>query len=288
MRGLGRLIVGGRFLTKPTNTRNLTTRIFRKINSTPCTSRTISSRYAYAYRKSCYVFQFRGYFQSTVYHTEVAGRTELKKGDIISLNELLFTSNRDYLVKNNNQHVKADELKGKVVLLYFMPLSGHCIPYNNKDAFSADLKDVYNDLLPLNNFEVVLVVQDDHCEGQIIPVSSTTDPQEEFKDLFSSMPWTAIPFSDAGSRKRIENRLFKREEYGPPVMFVIDSTGIILQTHHVWDILRDFGALGFPFSDTRINFLQAEDDAAAKNPSLNTLLASPQRSYVISNKGDQV
>ncbi|KAL8121607.1 putative nucleoredoxin 1 [Apium graveolens] len=133
-----------------------------------------------------------------------------------------------------------------------MPLSGHFIPYNNKDAFSADLKDVYNDLLPLNNFEVVLVVQDDHCEGQIIPVSSTTDPQEEFKDLFSSMPWTAIPFSDAGSMKRSENRLFKREEYGPPVMFVIDSTGIILQTHHVWDILRDFGALGFPFSDTRI------------------------------------
>ncbi|KAL8121331.1 hypothetical protein AgCh_018171 [Apium graveolens] len=153
-----------------------------------------------------------------------------------------------------------------------MPLSGHCITYNNKDAFSAELKDVYND----------------HCEGQIIPVSSTTDPQEEFKDLFSSMPWTAIPFSDAGSRKHIEKRLFKREKYAAPVMFVIDSAGMVLQTHDVWEILRDFGALGFPFSDKRIIFLQAEDEAAAKNPSLNTLLAAPQRSYVISNKGDKV
>ncbi|KAL1821881.1 hypothetical protein ACET3Z_016750 [Daucus carota] len=306
MRGLGRLIlVGGEGLfSRSTNTYNLAAAAGsisrRRINSS-IYFHAYSKARAKAFQRSSplfpfsYLSQFGGSIQSTRHHTQTAARPEftdngkaLEKGDIISLNDLLFTPTRNYLVKNNNQHVKAEELKGKVVILYFVPLSGHSIPYNNKDVFSSELKDVYNDLLPLNNnFEVVLVVMDDHCEGQI-PVSSTTDPQEEFEDLFSSMPWTAVPFSDAGSRKRIEKRLFKREECAPPVMFVIDSTGMVLQTCRVWHILQDFGALGFPFSDERINFLLAEDDAAAKNPSLDTLLASPQRSYVISNKGDKV
>ncbi|KAL6558774.1 hypothetical protein OROMI_019124 [Orobanche minor] len=38
----------------------------------------------------------------------------------------------------------------------------------------------------------------------------------------------------------------------------------------------------------RIKFLKSEDDAAVKQPSLELLLGSPERNYLISNKGDRV
>ncbi|KAK1350706.1 hypothetical protein POM88_054577 [Heracleum sosnowskyi] len=51
-------------------------------------------------------------------------RKEVTKGDIIDLHDLLFTENRDYLIKyKDNQKVKAEHLAGKVIVLYFSPLS---------------------------------------------------------------------------------------------------------------------------------------------------------------------
>ncbi|KAL8145109.1 polyadenylate-binding protein, cytoplasmic and nuclear-like [Apium graveolens] len=46
----------------------------------------------------------------------------IRKGDVISLKDLLFTSNRDYLVKNNKEYIKAEKLEGKVIVIYFLPL----------------------------------------------------------------------------------------------------------------------------------------------------------------------
>ncbi|KAK1395717.1 hypothetical protein POM88_005580 [Heracleum sosnowskyi] len=56
-----------------------------------------------------------GYTQSTHCHTEAAGgkytdmgevkKQIIRKGDTINLKDLLFTKNRDYLVKNNNEQV---------------------------------------------------------------------------------------------------------------------------------------------------------------------------------------
>ncbi|KAK1354704.1 hypothetical protein POM88_047960 [Heracleum sosnowskyi] len=96
----------------------------------------------------------------------------VREGDVINLPNLLFTENRDYLVKyNDDQKVKAAQLVGKAILLYFVPV---CIE------------------------------------------------------------------------------------------------------------------LCYPFTDERISDLKSEDDEAAKQPSLETLLASPVRNYVISNKEDKV
>ncbi|KAK1354985.1 hypothetical protein POM88_048241 [Heracleum sosnowskyi] len=49
-----------------------------------------------------------------------------------------------------------------------------------------------------------------------------------------------------------------------------------------------YGTRGYPFTDERIKFLKSEDDAAVKKPSLELLLGSPDRNYLISNKGDRV
>ncbi|KAK1354987.1 hypothetical protein POM88_048243 [Heracleum sosnowskyi] len=51
---------------------------------------------------------------------------------------------------------------------------------------------------------------------------------------------------------------------------------------------EQYGTQGYPFTDERIRFLKSEDDAAVKQPSLELLLGSPERNYLISNKGDRV
>lgn len=72
---------------------------------------------------------------------------------------------------------------------------------------------------------------------------------------------------------------------GIPV--IVDSTGIILQCRD-YIIFDKYGALGYPFSEERINYLNSEDEGASRQPSLKKLLASPERDYLISNKGDKV
>lgn len=236
-----------------------------------------------------------GYTKSEHYHTEAGGenmnRDEvekqiIRKGDIISLNELLFTRNRDYLIRNDKEHVKAQQLENKVIGIYFLPLYVECPQYSK--FYTSLLKDLYDDLQPFHNFEVVLVAVTDlrtTFKRELPHPSLTKDPQEHFEDLFSCMPWTAIPFSDVASRESMQRSFGVQEEY--PTIFVVESTGMVLQSD-TWHIFQDFGALGYPFSDERINFMRAEDDAAANQPSLKILLASPKRNYVITSKGDEV
>lgn len=169
-----------------------------------------------------------------------------------------------------------------------MPLSCNC-PQHTK-WHTTLLKDVYDDLQPANNFEVVLVASTDLVGFEVeTPGHSSVraDAQNYFEDSFSYMPWTAIPFLDVTSRKHMQITFGVYETWAFPILFIIDSTGMVLQCR-AFDILQNFGALGYPFSEERISFLMAEDDAIIRKPSLKTLLASPGRDYVISNKGDKV
>lgn len=92
------LILRGGVFNLPTNTYYIITASTRK--------RIHSSSYAFPRSFN----SFTGYTQSkqggsNMNNGEKFEKQSISKGDIISLNELLFTSNRDYLVRNNNQHV---------------------------------------------------------------------------------------------------------------------------------------------------------------------------------------
>ncbi|KAK1356031.1 hypothetical protein POM88_049287 [Heracleum sosnowskyi] len=98
------------------------------------------------------------YFQTAPYSSFPAmegtkGEVEfIKKGDVVNLNDLLFTKHRDYLVKyNHHQQVKAAHLAGKVIVLYFVPLLPDCSPSRS----TSSLIDTYTYLLPDNNFEEI-------------------------------------------------------------------------------------------------------------------------------------
>lgn len=151
------------------------------------------------------------------------------------------------------------------------------------------LKEVYYDL-PNNSFEVVLVANRQRHYGLKTRISGQArDPEKLFEDLFSSMPWTAIPYSDAETRKTMQRNFGcgRHKEHFALTMFVVDPTSLVLQCDSGY-VFGEFGASGYPFSDKRLEFMLAEDDAAAKQPSLRTLLATSERDYVISNKGHKV
>ncbi|KAL6568832.1 hypothetical protein OROHE_003573 [Orobanche hederae] len=129
--------------------------------------------------------------------------------------------------------------------------------------------DIYNKLEPKCGFEVVFVAVRDGIPCRDTGESTTltySTPHERFVERFSTMPWTAIPFSDLKSRKRLE-RIFCNSIYNDvdrwPISYVIDSRGVVL-----------------------------ESDAASlfsrMSGSLKTLLTSPERDYVITNKREQV
>nr|XP_017254306.1 PREDICTED: probable nucleoredoxin 1 isoform X2 [Daucus carota subsp. sativus] len=207
----------------------------------------------------------------------------IQKGDVVCLADLLFTRNRDSLVKNNNQQVKAEQLAGKVVVIFFVPLYG----FSDSLTWCTELlKEIYHDSRLNNTFEVVFVA----FLGGRAPFDGNKlchlQPPECFHDIFSSMPWTAIPFSDIASRESLQRRFGVPDTTFIPKIFVIDSTGRVVQDN--WLFIDHYGASGYPYSDERINFLKGEDEAVAEQPSLKALLTSPQRDYVISNQGQKV
>lgn len=156
-----------------------------------------------------------------------------------------------------------------------MSLSSHPRARLFEKCHTSLLLKVYKYLQHNHAFEVVFVAISDGNEEE---------SKKRFEDRFSCMPWTAIPFSDVACRKSLQTNFFVNDE---TALFVVDSNGMVLQRHAVYSI-QDYGVMGFPFSDERIKVLNAEDDAAIQQPSLITLLGSPQRDYVITNKGEKV
>lgn len=151
------------------------------------------------------------------------------------------------------------------------------------------LVDIYNKMQPKGCLEVVFVAAPDATAFSKREVYSTPEEQR-FEERYSIMPWLSIPFSDLKCRKHVGKRFggisgFKN--CTRPVSFVVDPAGVVLQCH-ADDYFQEYGAPGYPFSDERIKILISEDNAARQHPSITTLLASPERNYVISNSGDQV
>ncbi|KAL1816022.1 probable nucleoredoxin 1 [Daucus carota subsp. sativus] len=216
------------------------------------------------------------------------GNKPYRIGDTVNLKDLLFTQERDYLIKYKDVQIKKEQLVGKVIVLHFVSLvKGHdnLIP-------DPDLIDIYKKLEPKGGFEVVFVAVGDGltCLDTRESTSTYSTPQQCFEEIFSTMPWTAIPFSDLKSRNRLE-KLFcivsdTRLEM-EPISFVIDSRGVVLQADAT-QVFSMYGSAGYPFTKQRLKCLDHEDYVTMEQLSVSTLLASPQRDYVITNKGDQV
>ncbi|KAK2977507.1 hypothetical protein RJ640_016135 [Escallonia rubra] len=186
-------------------------------------------------------------------------------GDSHDVHSLLSSPDRAYLVNNHGDQVQIDSLKGKKVALYFS--ASWCGPCQR---FTPNLVDVYNELSPKGNFEIVFV--------------SADEDDESFRGYFSKMPWLAVPFSDSETRKRLDD-LFKVR--GIPYLVILDETGKALTDEGV-DIIREYGVKGYPFTPERIKEIKEEEAAARRNQSLRSILVSSSRDFVISADGKKV
>lgn len=130
--------------------------------------------------------------------------------------------------------------------------------------------EAYEELLPKGEFELVFISSDRN--------------DESFTGYFAKMPWLAIPFPDSETRKRIKGLFNVR---GIPHLVILDASGKIL-TDAGYEIVREYGADGYPFTTERINFVKQEEQAAKKNQSLSSILISRSRDYLVSNDGKKV
>ncbi|RDX85334.1 putative nucleoredoxin 1, partial [Mucuna pruriens] len=139
--------------------------------------------------------------------------------DVVSL---LSSPQRDFLLRNNGYQVKVDSLKGKKLGLYFS--ASWCGPCRR---FTPTLVEVYNEVAPKGDFEVVFVTAD--------------EDDESFNSYFSKMPWLAIPFSDSETRNRL-NELF--DVRGIPHLALVDETGKVVTGDGV-EVISEYGVEGY-------------------------------------------
>lgn len=186
-------------------------------------------------------------------------------GECHDLSSLLASEERDYLVRNNGEQVKIKDLNGKIVGLYFS--ASWCPPCR---GFTPSLADVYNELSPKGNFEVVLVTSD--------------RDEEAFNSYFAKMPWLAIPFSDSATVSKLKQKFGVS---GIPHLVILDASGRVSTAEGV-EVIMEYEAAAYPFTLERINQLKEKEEEAKRNQSLKTLLVNGSRDYVISDGGKQV
>lgn len=178
---------------------------------------------------------------------------------VIDLNSILSSSDRDFLVRNNGEQVKVENVRGKKLGLYFS--ASWCGPCQK---FTPNLVEVYNELLPKGDFEIVFVSGD--------------EDDESFNGYFSKMPWLAVPFSDSETRDRLDELFSVR---GIPHLVIIGENGKVLRDDGV-KIIREYGAEGYPFSLERTKTLKDQEEVARREQSLKSILISGSRDYVVS------
>lgn len=187
------------------------------------------------------------------------------KGDADDLQSLLSSPDRDFLIRNNGDRVKIEDLKGKKVGLYFS--ASWCGPCRR---FTPKLTEVYNEILSKGDFEIVFV-------------SGDVD-EDSFDGYFSKMPWTAIPFSDSVTRDRLDE-LFTVS--GIPHLVILDGNGKVSTKDGV-EIILEHGVEGYPFTAERIKDFKEAEEAAIRNQSLQSILVTSSRDFVIAADGKKV
>ncbi|KAL2633611.1 hypothetical protein R1flu_005090 [Riccia fluitans] len=207
-------------------------------------------------------------FPFTEEHLKELGKPFLELKANPSLKGLLETEERDYVIRNDGTQVKVSSLRGPIGI-YF---SAHwCPPCRN---FTPILAKVYEQLKDEGkHFEVVFVSWD---RGE-----------EEFKEYFGTMPWLALPFGDKG--KKALEKVYDVD--GIPNLVILDSDGKVQQEDAV-GIISEFKAEAYPFTNQKVEELQAkaeaEREALQANQTLESLLVTEERDYVVDHENKEV
>lgn len=182
-----------------------------------------------------------------------------------SLRSILVSKSRDFVISNTGIKIPVSELEGKTVGLYFsMTVHKGC------REFTSKLVEFYEKIKGQgNNFEIVLI--------------SLDDEEEPFKQGFEIMPWLALPFKDKSCEKLA--RLFELTSL--PTIVIISPDGKTLNPN-VAEIIEEHGAEAYPFTPQKLLELAEIEKAKNKSETLESILVSGDRDFVIETSGSKV
>ncbi|KAF3431258.1 hypothetical protein FNV43_RR25988 [Rhamnella rubrinervis] len=166
---------------------------------------------------------------------------EKAKLEAQTLESLLVSGSKDFVIEKSHSKVPIFELVGKTILLYF---SAHWCPPCR--AFLPKLIKAYHDIKAKDSaFEVIFISSD--CD------------QSAFDEFFSSMPWLALPYGD--ERKKFLQCRFKI--HGIPEVVAIGPSGQTL-TKEAQNVISAHGADAYPFTEEHLKQLVEKMDEVAK------------------------
>ncbi|KAA8530621.1 hypothetical protein F0562_005445 [Nyssa sinensis] len=166
---------------------------------------------------------------------------ERAKQEAQTLESILVSGNRDFVIGKDGAKVPVSNLVGKNILLYF---SAHWCPFCH--IFLPKLIEAYHKIKAKDDlFEVIFI-------------SSDRD-QASFDEFFSRMPWLALPFGDV--RNGYLSRKFKVD--GIPAVVAIGPTGRTVTTEAA-GLIRVHGADAYPFTDKCLEEIKAELEEMVK------------------------
>ncbi|KAM0965196.1 hypothetical protein ACFX2C_021138 [Malus domestica] len=182
-----------------------------------------------------------------------------------SLKTILVTRSRNFVISNDGEKVPVSELEGKIVGLYFsLSLYGPCVEFTPKLVEAHDKLKANGE-----NFEIVLVPLD--------------DDEESFKQYFEKMPWFSLPIGDKSVQKLA--RYFELSTL--PTVVIIGADGKTLGAN-VADAIDEHGSLAYPFTPEKFAELVEIEKAKEKAQTLESILISGDRNFVIGKDGTQI
>ncbi|XP_074296703.1 putative nucleoredoxin 1-2 [Silene latifolia] len=168
-----------------------------------------------------------------------------------NLDVVPFLSNNGkttHLVRNNDQTVKIEVVRGKYLLICCVNLPVKC--YSNDYDICRSLIDSYPKLHG-NLFEIVLV-------ANMKP--SFNLRKDVFDAFFSAFQCLAVPFSEFDTRNSISSFIGLNPGRDIIETVLVDPTGCILQHRKASDYFLTFGSEWYPFTDDFVELLETQDD----------------------------
>ncbi|KAF3431260.1 hypothetical protein FNV43_RR25990 [Rhamnella rubrinervis] len=169
--------------------------------------------------------------------TQVA-EDERAKREAQTLECLLVSGDRDFVMENSGFTTPISDLVGKHILLFVSAL--HCA---SSRTFLSKLVQTY--------FEIKSKVDD---AFEVIFVSCDVD-NPTFCKYFDQMPWLAIPYVDA--RRKSILRWFRIRERDIPKVIAIGPSGRTVTTE-ARKLIRVHGEEAFPFTEEHMKSLKEE------------------------------
>lgn len=157
------------------------------------------------------------------------------------------------------------DLEGKTVGLYFTVISDRLAT-----DFNLKLLEVYEKLKERGqNFEIVVI--------------SLDNGEEQFKRVFATMPWLALPFKDR-SYEKLE-RYFEVRDL--PTLVIIGPDGKTLSPNAA-EFIEDHGIKAYPFNPEKLVEFAEMKRAKLGAQTLESILVSEELDFVIAADGSKV